>query len=89
MTIPCKDCLTFVMCKSQYDRCNTYSFRAANMLYNKCSILKEYLIENSNPQRIKYSYVAIPILKHIQRFYSKDNNEFQFDIQGYPNDKER
>ena len=43
MKLPCKDCITLSVCKASFKDIDGTYVNAAHNLYNKCSILEEYL----------------------------------------------
>ena len=55
MTIPCKECITFAVCKAQYDtllrKISDRPYMARIVLESKCILLKNHidqLIDNTN-----------------------------------------
>jgi len=54
--IPCKDCITFAICKVQVAHSRSSIFGAiVNILRSKCSIVKEYTKPEPNTDFLYYS----------------------------------
>ena len=56
MPIPCKDCVTLAVCKSQFKVSQLYN--SVHDLYFKCSILRDHL---NNPTPVIYQSDLNPI----------------------------
>ena len=68
---PCKDCITFPACKSQYIQKSKYIYRSAHRLTKKCTILLDYL-NKYHSTRCQYNFHTY--YKPVIQFFKDEGN---------------
>ena len=68
MIIPCKDCITFVMCKSKFKAMPLQPYTSSERLIRNCAILSTYLQQQDNIMEEK-DYITKH--NHVIDFFNK------------------